>query len=110
MLVLTGPGSGPGGEGPESDGPAGPSVPFSSSGGSNTPPVPPTPVRTGRNKALIRRDPTVDRREGRNWEILVEVLNSLMLGGYIYKVRTGVWAIQVTGTNGLTGSFSSGEF
>lgn len=102
--ILLGPSSDPGGDGPGGIG----FGPTPSGGGPNVPPSPPPPpVRTGRKAPLIRRDPTVDRREGRNWEILSAVINSLMIGGYIYKTGSNTYALQITGTNnGPTGTFT----
>lgn len=86
---------------------------FKTAGASSSaapPPVPPVPpLKSGRGKPFLRRDPTVDRREGRNWEILVEVLNSLFLQGFIYEVSKGVWALSPAGDTGLNGIFT-GKF
>lgn len=72
----------------------------------NVPPTP--PARAGRAKPFLRRDPNpkIDRREGRNWEILADVVNSLFEQGIIYEVSRGVWGISASGDAGLTGSFA----
>lgn len=78
-------------------------------------PIAPVPVtRVGRNKPLIRRTPEPllpgdseerpdpeARRSGRNWEIMVRILNSLLRTGAVYREKDAnnidVWRISATG-------------
>lgn len=85
-------------------------VPFGTVPGNTpiSPPPPPPPSHVGsRGKPLLRRDPVADRRPGRNWEILVEIVNSLLMQGLIYEQPRGVWNISTTSgpCTGLTGTF-----
>lgn len=97
---------GPGDGGPGDGGPGDSGI----GGGGSGSITPPSPVRGGRGVTLLQRDPTVDRREGRNWEILTEMINSLLVQGFIFK-EAGAWNIQIVGsTAGLTGTFDSGAF
>lgn len=54
----------------------------------------------------------MDRREGRNWEILTDVVNSLLIGGFIYK-DSGGWKLTSgssgTTDTGITGTFPPGS-
>ncbi len=73
----------------------------------STSPPPPPPTKAGRGKPFLRRDPAnTDRREGRNWEILVEIFNSLLLDGSIFEVSKGVWSIALPASSGPTGTFT----
>lgn len=99
--------------------------------GSVVEPVAPVPVnrRGGRGKPLIRRTPNTlvpaesgmepdpeARRQGRNWEIMTRIINSLLRTGALYTDSgdRNTWRIAASGTitdggdviGGKTGTFT----
>lgn len=82
-------------------------VPFGANTLSSVAPILPVPVnRSGRGKPLLRRTPVPllpadseerpdpeARRIGRNFEILQQIINSLLRTGAIYKDDDGIWRI-----------------
>lgn len=106
-------------------------VPFGAPAGGATSvePIVPVPVnRTGRARSLIRRTPQVllpsdaemkpdpeARREGRNWEIMTRIINSLLRQGALYQDPDdrNLWKVASTtiidgagNTVGPTGTFT----